>query len=318
MKLDPVRQQLGKVGVFSRHPYFREAEQATILAAAAEEVGFPTLWIPGFDGGEIFERCGLGLEATSRLTIATGVVNIWRHEPAEVAQMVSGLRADSGGRFLLGVGSSHKRLIGDDYDNISPMAKMKGYLDELDAAGQRAEDRLLGALGPKMLELSAQRSAGSHPYFVPVEHTAAAREILGDEPLLMPELTVILESDPGEARVIARKFIKLYLGMPNYTNNLRRHGYTDDDLSGTGSDRLIDSVFAWGDAETIAARVREHLDAGADHVAIQSFGPKPEVDVWRELAPALSSSAGLKLPLESNFLAGDRLIVGLRHRLVSR
>ena len=287
MELEPVRKQLGKIGVFSRHPHFREAEQATSLAAAAEELGYGALWIPGFDGGHIFERCGLALQATTRLIIATGVVNIWRHDATEVAQIVSKLRADSGGRFLLGIGVSHQRLIGDDYDKVSPLAKMKSYLDDLDAAGQPTEDRLLAALGPKMLKLCAQRTAGTHPYFVPPEHTAAAREILGDGPLLMPELTVVLESDPSEARAIARKYAKLYLGMPNYTNNLRRLGYTDDDLNGEGSDHLIDAVFAWGDPNAIAARVRAHLDAGADHVAIQSFGPKPETDVWRELAPAL-------------------------------
>lgn len=287
MELGDVRKQLGKIGVFSRHPHFREAAQATSLAAAAEELGYGALWIPGFDGGHIFERCGLALEATTRLTIATGVVNIWRHDATEVARTVSKLRADSGGRFLLGIGVSHQLLIGDDYNKISPLAKMKSYLDDLDAAGQPTEDRLLAALGPKMLELCAERTAGTHPYFVPPEHTAAAREILGDGPLLMPELTVVLESDPSEARAIARKYAKLYLGMPNYTNNLRRFGYTDDDLSGEGSDRLIDAVFAWGNPNAIATRMRAHFDAGADHVAIQSFGPKPETDVWRELAPAL-------------------------------
>ena len=285
MELEPVRKQLGKIGVFSRHPYFREAEQATTLAAAAEEIGYPALWIPGFDGGHIFERCGLALEASTRLTIATGIVNIWRHEATEVARILSKLRADSGGRFLLGIGTSHKALIGDDYDKISPMAKMKRYLDELDAAGQAAEDRVLAALGPKMLELCAERSAGTHPYFVPVEHTALAREKLGNGPMLMPVLSVIRETDPSEARGNARRIAKLYLKMPNYTNNLRRLGYTDDDLSGQGSDRLIDAIFAWGDATAIVARAQEHLDAGADHVVIQSVGQQPETEVWRELAP---------------------------------
>ena len=287
MELGEVRKQLGQVGVWSGEPYFDGPDKATSLAAAAEELGYGALWIPGFDGGHVFERCGLALEASSSLTIATGIVNIWRHDVAEVAQITSNLRTGSGGRFLLGLGVSHQRLIGDDYSKVSPLAKMKSYLDALDAAGQPREDRFLAALGPKMLELCAARTAGTHPYFVPPEHTAAAREVLGEGPLLMPELTVILESDPSEARAIARRFAKLYLGMPNYANNLRRLGYTDDDLSGVGSDRLIDSIFAWGDPKAIAARVREHLDAGADHVAIQSFGPKSTADVWRELAPTL-------------------------------
>ncbi len=287
LKLQPIREQLGKVGVWSRSPYFYEAEQATSLAVAAEELGYRALWIPGFDGGHIFERCELALKASTRLMIATGVVNIWRHDPAEVAETVSKLRADSGGRFLLGIGGSHKFLIGDVYDKISPLAKMKDYLDELDAAGLPAEDRLLGALGPKMLALSAERTAGAHPCFIPLEFTGATRELLGDRPLLVPEVTVILESDPKVARAFARKFAGLYFKGPNYANMLRRFGFADDDFIGEGSDRLIDAVVAWGDPETIAARVRAHLDAGADHVAIESRGPKPEADVWRELAPLL-------------------------------
>ena len=285
LELAPVRKQLGKIGVWSRSPYFFGADKATSLPVAAEELGYTALWIPGFDGGHIFERCELALKASTGLTIATGVVNIWRHDPAEVAQTVSKLRADSGGRFLLGLGGSHKFLIGDDYDKISPLAKMQSYLDELDAAGLPAEDRLLGALGPKMLALSAERTAGTHPCFIPPEFTAAAREVLGDGPLLMPAVTVILESDPTEARALARKFANLYFKGPNYANMLRRFRFTDEDFAGEGSDRLIDAVIAWGDAETIAARVRAHLDAGADHVAIESRGPKPEADVWRELAP---------------------------------
>ncbi|MYF10062.1 MAG: TIGR03620 family F420-dependent LLM class oxidoreductase [Gammaproteobacteria bacterium] len=285
LNLQPVREQLGKVGVWSRSPYFYEAEKATSLAVAAEELGYRALWIPGFDGGHIFERCELALKASKRLTIATGVVNIWRHDPAEVAQTVSKLRAASGGRFLLGIGGSHKFLIGDAYDKISPLARMRSYLDELDAAGLPAEDRLLGALGPRMLALCAERTAGTHPCFIPPEFTGAAREVLGDGPLLVPEVTVILESDPSVARALARRFAGLYFKGPNYANMLRRFGFIDDDFHGEGSDRLIDAVVAWGDPETIAARVRAHLEAGADHVAIQSRGPKSEADVWRELAP---------------------------------
>lgn len=290
LDLEPVRKQLGNVGVWSRTPYFGPADKATSLAAAPEQLGYPALWIPGYDGGHVFERCGIALAASSKLTIATGIVNIWRHDPAEAAQATNKLRADSGGRFLLGLGGSHKGLIGDDYDKISPLAKMRGYLDELDASGLPPEDRLLGAFGPKMLELSAKRTIGAHPYLVPPEHTAAAREVLGQGPLLMPELGVILESDPVEARAIAREFVALYLGSPNYANSMFRLGYTEEDFTAEGtdiSDRLIDALVAWGDPATIAARVQVHLDAGADHVAIQSWGPKPEVDVWRELAPVL-------------------------------
>ena len=287
LKLEAIRRQLGRVGVWSRSPYFYEAEQATNLAVAAEELGYGSLWIPGFDGGHVFERCSMALEASSKLIIATGVVNIWRHEPAEVAQIVSKLRSDSGGRFLLGVGGSHRFLIGEEYDRISPLAKMRNYLDDLDAAGLPEQDRLLGALGPRMLALGAERAAGAHPTFIPTEFTAAAREVLGEEPLLAPEVTVILESDPAAARAYARRFAGLYFKGPNYANMLRRFGFTDEDLAGEGSDRLIDAVVAWGDPETIAARVRAHLDAGADHVAIQYRGYRPEIEAWRELAPLL-------------------------------
>lgn len=287
MDLGKVRKQLGRIGVWSRELYFDDPHEAMNLATVAEELGYGTLWIPGYDGDPVFERCRLALEATASLTVATGVVNIWRHDAPDVARITNTLRADSGGRFLLGIGVSHKQIIGNDYDKISPLTKMRGYLDELDAAGQLAEDRFLGALGPRMLALCAARSFGTHPYFVPPEHTAAARELLGDGPLLMPEHKVILETDPREARAIARKYAKLYLRTPNYVNNLRRLGYGDDDLGGGGSDRLIDAVFAWGDPRTIAARVRAQFDAGADHVAIQSFGPKPTADVWRALAPEL-------------------------------
>ena len=290
LNLESVRSRLGKVGVWSRTPYFGPADTATSMAAAAEKLGYPAFWIPGFDGGHIFERCGMALAASSKLIIATSIINIWRHEPAEAAQIANKLRADSGARFLLGLGGSHKGLIGDEYDKISPIAKMRNYLDDLDAAGLPPEARLLGAFGPKMLQLSGERSIGGHPYLVPPEHTAAAREVLGEGPLLMPEQAVILESDPVKARAIAREFVPLYLGAPNYANNMFRLGYNEEDFAAEGgdvSDRLIDALVAWGDPEAIAARIRAHLDAGADHVGVQSWGPKPEVDVWRELAPVL-------------------------------
>ena len=290
LDLEPVRKQLGKVGVWSRTPYFGPAETATSLGAAAEELGFPALWIPGFDGGHIFERCAMALAASSNVTVATSIVNIWRHEPAEAAQAANKLRDDSGGRFLLGLGGSHRGLVGAEYDKISPIAKMREYCEALDVAGLPADARLLGAFGPKMLALSGEISIGGHPYLVSPAHTAVARQVLGEGPLLMPEQAVILESDPEKARAIAREFVPLYLGAPNYANNMFRLGFTEEDFTAEGadvSDRLIDALVAWGDPEAIAARIKEHLDAGADHVGVQSWGPKPEVDVWRELAPVL-------------------------------
>ena len=287
---EPIRKQLGKIGVWSRTPYFGPAETATEWATVAEELGDSASWIPGFAGGHIFERCAMPLAATSNLTIGTSIVNIWRHPPAECAEETKKLQADSSGRFLLGLGASHKGLVGDDYDKISPLAKMRGYLEELAAEGLPGEDCVLGAFGPKMLELGAKRTTGGHPYLVTAEYTAAARVMLGEGPLLAPEVAVILESDPDKARAIAREFITLYLRGPNYANNMYRLGYTVEDFTAEGgdiSDRLIDALVPWGDPETIAAKVRAHLDAGADHVGVQSWGPKPEVDVWRELAPVL-------------------------------
>lgn len=283
-----IRQQIGKVGVWSRSPYFYEAQQATDLAIAAEELGYGSLWIPGFDGGHVFDRCRMAMEATSTLNIATGVVNIWRHEPKAVADTIAKMRADNGERFFMGIGSSHRFLIGpEEYDKITPMKKMRNYLDDLDDAGLPETHRLLGALGPKMLAMGAERTAGAHPTFIPPQFTSAAREIVGPDALLMPEVTVILDSNPETARAYARRFASLYFKGPNYANMLRRFGFTDEDFEGEGSDHLIDSVVAWGDPETIAARVHAHLDAGADHVAIQYRGYQPEAEVWRELAPLL-------------------------------
>lgn len=283
-----IKKQMGKVGVWSRSPYFYEAQQATDLAVAAEELGYGSLWIPGFDGGHVFDRCRMAMEATSTLNIATGVVNIWRHEPTDVAETIASMRADNGDRFFMGMGSSHRFLIGpEEYDKVTPMKKMRNYLDDLDDAGLPETHRLLGALGPKMMAMGAERTAGVHPTFIPPQFTGAAREIVGDDALLMPEVTVILDSNPETARAYARRFASLYFKGPNYANMLRRFGFTDEDFEGEGSDHLIDSVVAWGDPETIAARVHAHLDAGADHVAIQYRGYEPELEAWAKLAPLL-------------------------------
>ena len=175
-----------------------------------------------------------------------------------------------------------------------PYSHMVRYLDDLDALGAGAsavakDRRVLAALGPRMLELAAQRAAGAHPYFVPVEHTARARQVLGKGPILAPEVTVVLERDPATARSLARAFTEGYLTLPNYTNNLRTLGFDEDDLTGGGSDRLVDAVVYWGDTATIAARVAEHFAAGADHVCVQVLSSRPSFPLteYRELAPAL-------------------------------
>jgi probable F420-dependent oxidoreductase len=256
-------------------------------AAALEEMGYGTLWIPGGVGGDVLDRCGTALGATSSLKVATAILNIWRHDPTEVAVATAGLQ-EHGGRFVLGLGVSHQPLIGDTY--AAPLKKMNDFLDQLDAAGQPASDRVVAALRQRMLELSRDRADGSHPYFVPPEHSAAARAILGPGPVLAPEQTVVLQTDPSTARQVARGFCEGYLKLPNYTNNLRGLGYTEDDLRPPGSDRLVDAIVAWGDEAAIATRVRAHLDAGADHVCIQvlagDYATVP-MEAWRTLAPAL-------------------------------
>jgi probable F420-dependent oxidoreductase len=222
--------------------------------------------------------------------VASGIVSIWLGEPGDIAGSVAKLDEQYPGRFQLGLGASHAPVV-ENY--TKPYSRMVEYLDDLDGQQQTVppDRRILAALGPRMLQLSAERAAGAHPYFVPVEHTAQARETLGTGPLLAPEVTVVLESDAERAREVARGFTTMYLTLPNYSNNLRALGYTEDDVAGGGSDRLVDAVVAWGDAGSVAKRVREHLEAGADHVCIQvitgqGLGEFP-VAQYRELAGAL-------------------------------
>ena len=217
-----------------------------------------------------------------------------RRLPEEIAESVAHLDAQFPDRFLLGLGASHAPIAAD-YSR--PYSKMVGYLDTLDSLGGAVDQghRVLAALGPRMLELAKERSLGAHPYFVPVQHTARARQILGRGPLLAPEVTVVLESDPAKARALARTFTELYLTLPNYTNNLRTFGFTDDDLAGAGSDRLVDAVVCWGDVDTVVAKVRAHHEAGADHVCIQMLSPSEgsfPLAEYRELATALFADSG--------------------------
>jgi probable F420-dependent oxidoreductase len=286
---------LGRVGIWSS--YFRSSEDGPVRDAAAEldTLGFGALWIPGGAGGPIFDEVARVLAVTERLVVATGILNIWMHDPGEVAASHHRLSGEAPGRFLLGLGVSHAPLVdarsGRHYER--PLEVMSAYLDDLDAAPTPVppDERALAALGPKMLELAAGRSAGAHPYLVSPEHTAFARKVLGPGPLLAPEQKVLLVTDPVEARARARETVALYLRLPNYVRNLRRIGYSEDDVSGGGSDRLIDGLVAWGDLGTIVERVREHLDAGADHVCLQVLAPGPDAPLaeWRELGSALPS-----------------------------
>jgi len=279
---------LGKVGVWWSGSWIAQADPSLDVAAELEALGYGAVWSSGgFDQGlsSRFERL---LASTSHIPVASGIVSIWASPPQEIAPAVAGLEAKQRGRFLLGLGASHA-LIVENYSR--PYERMVEYLDVLDVTEPSvpARRRVLAALGPRMLALAASRATGAHPYFVPVEHTARAREVLGAGPLLAPEVTVVLERDPTTARRLARKFASLYLTLPNYVQNLRTLGYTDDDFAGDGSDRLIDSVVSWGDVDAIVARVREHHGAGADHVCIQVVSDEEgfPLSQYRELANGL-------------------------------
>jgi probable F420-dependent oxidoreductase len=268
------------------------------LAAEIEELGFGVLWIPEVAGRDVMLQLGMVLSATSRLIGATGIASIWARDAVTMTGGVKGLTEAFPDRVLLGLGVSHHTLVqglrGHDYDK--PLAAMRTYLEAMDASPYTAVRpttpvrRVLAALGPKMLALSAEMAAGAHTYFVPPEHTAEARPILGDA-LLCAEQAVLLETDPATARQIGRSHLKTYVRLPNYQNNLRRLGFDDDDFAGDYTDRLVDAIVAWGTEDQILARVRAHLDAGADHVCVQALAGPREVPIeqWRALGPALRS-----------------------------
>jgi probable F420-dependent oxidoreductase len=278
-------------GALRDHP-----DDAAVADAAAEleQLGYSALWIPGRGGGQIFDAASALLRATERITVATGILNVWMHDPEFVAAQRAELADGFDGRFLLGLGVSHARVVDRDQPGRygRPLETMRAYLESLDVAAPpvAVDDRVLAALGPRMLELARDRAAGAHPYLVTPEHTRRAREILGAGPLLAPEQGVVLESEPARARASAREHLERYLELPNYTNSLRRLGFGDDDLRNGGSERLVDAVIAWGDTDAIAARLREHRDAGADHVCIQvvtSDSRELPRAQWRELADAV-------------------------------
>jgi probable F420-dependent oxidoreductase len=279
---------LGRLGVWWSGSWRVEEGAAIDVAAELETLGYTALWSSGgFEPG-LAARFGRLLAATTHMTVASGIVNIWRAPPEEIARDVADLDARYPGRFLLGLGASHAPLV-ENYTR--PYAHVVTYLDVLDTDGPAVarDRRVLAALGPRMLELAGARAAGAHPYFVPAEHTARARQVLGDGPLLAPEVTVVLERDPTRARALARTFTTGYLTLPNYTNNLRTLGFDDDDVAGGGSDRLVDAVVGRGDIDAIAAHVRAHYEAGADHVCVQVIAARESFPLaeYRELAPAL-------------------------------
>ncbi|MEN9505378.1 MAG: hypothetical protein RI958_1304 [Actinomycetota bacterium] len=283
-------------GIWSAMLRYGDSAQAAAAAVELESLGYSALWIPDV-GGDLFTPLGNLLGATDTVTIATGILNIWMHTPDEAAAEHARLTAEHGNRYLCGIGISHQPFI----DHVKaagtyqkPVATMAAYLDGLDAASTplAADDRVLAALGPKMLELARNRTAGTHPYLVTPELTAQARAGIGPDRLVASEQGVVLETDPTTAREIARMHLRTYLGLPNYANNWKRQGFTDADIADGGSDRLVDALVVWGDEAAIAERVQQHRDAGADHVCIQVLTSDPTalpVEQWRALAPALLS-----------------------------
>lgn len=288
---------IGKIGLWTFSFELQPMAQAQELAAQIEELGFPTVWIPEAMGREALTHSALLLSATKKLIVATGIANIWGRDPMSMANAQRTITEAFPDRFLLGLGVSHGPMVGlRGHDYSKPLSYMSSYLDAMDAAPFMAipptaePQRIIAALAPKMLELAAKKSRGSHPYFVPPEHTAKAREILGKGPLLAPEQAVVLETDADTARTIGRAHMAIYLGLPNYVNNLKRLGFTDDDVANGGSDRLVDAIVAWGNLDAIQRRIKAHHDAGADHVCLQVLDADPRVAPvrqWKELAAAL-------------------------------
>jgi probable F420-dependent oxidoreductase len=251
-------------------------------AIEIERLGYGAIWIGGSPAGDLNYVDPI-LEATESLQVATGIINVWSAKADEVAAAYHRIEQSHPGRFLLGVGIGHPEHT-EEYRK--PYDVLVEYLDALDAAKVPTSRMVVAALGPQVLRLAAKRSAGAHPYLTTPEHTAQAHELIGNAVYLAPEHKVVLTTDAEEGRAVGRKAVDFYLNLSNYLNNWKRLGFTDDDLAKPGSDKLIDAVVAYGTPEAIAARLTEHLDAGADHVAIQVLGG------WDELLPGLTQLAG--------------------------
>jgi len=280
-------------GVWAASLRYGDAATSAEAAAELESLGYRAVWIPDV-GGDVFGAVENLLGGTKTMTIATGILNLWMHSAEETAAEHARLTAEHGPRFMVGIGISHAPLIDHTEPGRyrTPLAKTAEFLDGLDAAPipLAADDRMLAALGPKMVQLAGERTAGTHPYLITPEHTAQARAALGPTATIAAEQAVILDTNPESARSVARLNLSTYLGLPNYTNNWKRIGFTDDDLADGGSDRLIDALVAWGDDTAIRERVQAHRDAGADHVCVQVLTPDRidhALPQWRTLAAAL-------------------------------
>ena len=270
---------LGRVGVFGWPFVTDPASEVRAAARRLEQIGYGALWFPESRGREAFTTASLLLEATDTIAVATGIANLWARDPMAMAIGAMSLAESSGGRFVLGIGVSHAPSVaarGHEYRQ--PLDRMESYLDAMESVNNPITSDappppvVLAALGPRMLGLARDRTGGAHPYFVPVEHTSAARRTLGKGPLLAPEQAVVIDVDPSRAHAVARDHMSRYLAADNYRRNLLRLGWTQADVSDGGSDALVDAIVGWGDVEAVAARVSAHLDAGADHVSVQMLG----------------------------------------------
>jgi probable F420-dependent oxidoreductase len=292
-----LRDRIGRVGVWLGSIALVPAKEERAAIARIEGLGYGVVWFgEGPTNREAMSHAGLLLGASERVLIATGIANIWARDATAAINGANTLNEAYQERFILGLGVSHAPIVNSrGHEYAKPLTAMRGYLEAIDehtyaAPGpENPSPVLLAALRPKMLELARERTAGAHPYFVPPSHTARAREILGPGPLLAPEQVVVLETDPVRARELGRRHMASYLRLPNYVNNLRSLGYDDADFADGGSKRLVDAIVAWGSEEAIAGRVREHLDAGADHVAIQAYAESADAALAQlaSLAPAL-------------------------------
>jgi probable F420-dependent oxidoreductase len=289
--------QLGRLGVWTFLDLL-SADESARIAARIETLGYSALWIPEAVGRDPFAFLGYLAARTERLVLATGIANIYARDPMAMRAIQQTLAELSGGRFVLGLGVSHQNLVTGlrQHEYQKPVPAMSAYLDAMQAAFytgiQPSEPApiVLAALRPAMLRLARAKARGAHPYFTPPEHTARARAILGPDAWLAPEQMVLFETDAGRARAVARTSMQIYLGLPNYQNNLKWLGFSDADLADGGSDRLVDAIVAWGDEAAIARRIQAHHDAGADHVCIQPLRPDgqpgPDLRLLEALAPA--------------------------------
>lgn len=293
--MDPraVAARIGRVGVWTALLDQWPVGKGRAFARQLESLGYAALWIPETAvSKDVYAHAAMLLGATERIVIATGIANVWARDPVAMRNGERALAEAYPGRFLLGLGVSHEPAVkrrGGLYEK--PLQHMREYLDAMDRARYAGPEpaepaaRVLAALGPKMLALAGERTAGAHPYFVPVEHTAFARRILGPAPLLAVEQALVLEADVAAARAAARSHMAGYLRLTNYANSLRRMGWPDADLAGP-SEGLVDAIVAHGDMDALVSRVRAHLDGGADHVCVQVLNDDP-LPVLRGIAAAL-------------------------------